>query len=148
MNKEQINRFNVADIEDWEAISDRIMQVLTDHRVVLLTGDLGAGKTTLVKAIAEKLEIVDQVTSPTYSLVQEYRTVRGEVVYHLDLYRLESYDEVIAAGIEELLDGDYLCAFIEWPELVMGELDQAYVEVHINLSDGLTRDVTISSRKN
>jgi tRNA threonylcarbamoyladenosine biosynthesis protein TsaE len=84
-------------------------------KIWLFRGEMGAGKTTLVKEIGQQLKIKSIVQSPTFSLVNPYETESGEIIYHFDLYRLENVHEAIDIGIEEYLDSGHLC-FIEWPE--------------------------------
>jgi tRNA threonylcarbamoyladenosine biosynthesis protein TsaE len=100
------------------------------YRLVLLTGDLGAGKTTLVKHLGRALGIIDPITSPTYSLVQEYHTDRMGPVYHMDLYRISTPDELVQVGLEDYLDSGNLC-LIEWPEVGTAWFTPPYVTVTI-----------------
>lgn len=99
-------------------------------RLVLLTGDLGAGKTTLVKHLGRALGIVDPITSPTFSLVQEYHADRVGPVYHMDLYRITTPDELVQIGLEDYLDSGSLC-LVEWPEIGMAWFSPPYVTVKI-----------------
>lgn len=87
--------------------------------VYALHGDMGAGKTTLVHAVCHQLHIQDTVSSPTFSIINEYRAGTGAIVYHLDLYRLAGETEAIAAGVEDCLFSGNLC-FVEWPEKAPG----------------------------
>ena len=102
-----------------ENISSAVNQLLEaiNHgpKIWLFRGEIGAGKTTLVKEIGQQLKIKSIVQSPTFSLVNPYETESGEIIYHFDLYRLENVHEAIDIGIEEYLDSGHLC-FIEWPE--------------------------------
>jgi len=102
-----------------ENISNAVKQLLEaiNHgpKIWLFRGEMGAGKTTLVKEIGQQLKIKSLVQSPTFSLVNPYETESGEIIYHFDLYRLENVHEAIDIGIEEYLDSGHLC-FIEWPE--------------------------------
>jgi len=102
-----------------ENISSAVNQLLEaiNHgpKIWLFRGEMGAGKTTLVKEIGQQLKIKSIVQSPTFSLVNPYETESGEIIYHFDLYRLENVHEAIDIGIEEYLDSGHLC-FIEWPE--------------------------------
>jgi tRNA threonylcarbamoyladenosine biosynthesis protein TsaE len=102
-----------------ENISNAVNQLLEaiNHgpKIWLFRGEMGAGKTTLVKEIGQQLKIKSIVQSPTFSLVNPYETESGEIIYHFDLYRLENVHEAIDIGIEEYLDSGHLC-FIEWPE--------------------------------
>ena len=102
-----------------ENISSAVNQLLEaiNHgpKIWLFRGEMGAGKTTLVKEIGQQPKIKSIVQSPTFSLVNPYETESGEIIYHFDLYRLENVHEAIDIGIEEYLDSGHLC-FIEWPE--------------------------------
>ncbi|MCC3156970.1 tRNA (adenosine(37)-N6)-threonylcarbamoyltransferase complex ATPase subunit type 1 TsaE [Hymenobacter sp. 15J16-1T3B] len=88
-----------------------------DCPLVLLEGEMGAGKTTLIKALCAALGVQDDVSSPTFSLVNEYRDARQRPVYHFDFYRIDSVDEALRIGAQEYFDSGYLC-LIEWPSRV------------------------------
>jgi len=111
--------FKIKAIEDWQEVVDSIIPQLK-HNILLLKGNLGAGKTTFTQFLLKKLESSDEVNSPTYSIVNEYNTPKGKV-YHFDLYRLKNIEEVYDIGIEEYLDNAFLC-IIEWPEVYEEEL--------------------------
>ncbi|RQP10792.1 MAG: tRNA (adenosine(37)-N6)-threonylcarbamoyltransferase complex ATPase subunit type 1 TsaE [Chryseobacterium sp.] len=104
---------------DWETAAAEILPLLK-HDILLLIGDLGAGKTTFTQSLLRLLESEDAVSSPTYSIVNEYRTPRG-TVFHFDLYRLKTVAEAYDFGIEEYLDNGYL-SIIEWPQIYREEL--------------------------
>ena len=110
-----------------------------DIRVVLFSGDLGAGKTSLIKAICKELGCRDDVTSPTFSLVNEY-ICDSELIYHIDLYRLESTEEAIHIGIEDYLFSGNWC-FVEWPELIMPLLPDKFATVNIEIDDTEIRKI-------
>lgn len=111
--------FNIKNIEDWQEIVDKIIPEL-QHNILLLKGNLGAGKTTFTQFLLKNLGSEDEVNSPTYSIVNEYNTPKGKI-YHFDLYRLKNIEEVYDIGIEEYLDNAFLC-IIEWPEVYEDEL--------------------------
>lgn len=112
-------QFTIKSIDDWQEIVDKIVPELK-HNILLLKGNLGAGKTTFTQFLMKKLGSGDEVSSPTYSIVNEYNTQQGKV-FHFDLYRLKNIDEVYDIGIEEYLDNAFLC-IIEWPEVYEGDL--------------------------
>jgi len=91
---------------------------------------MGAGKTTFIKEICKQLQVVDVVNSPTFSIVNEYKTVKGSSVYHFDLYRIRESNELLDIGYEEYLFSDSVC-LIEWPELAMELLPTSFVLINI-----------------
>ncbi len=97
-------------------IARLILQGYPEARVLAFHGDLGAGKTTLIKAMGQVLGVADAMSSPTFALVNEYRAANSEPVYHFDLYRLKDAAELDAIGFTEYVDSGHYC-FIEWPEL-------------------------------
>ena len=111
--------FKINKLEDWQTVIDEIMPQL-QHNILLLKGNLGAGKTTFSQFLLKNLGSQDEVSSPTYAIVNEYDTQKGNV-FHFDLYRMKSADEVEDIGIHEYLDNAFLC-IIEWPEVYEEEL--------------------------
>jgi len=110
-----LDSFVVLKESDWPAAWDWLSPKLDQRSVLALEGNLGAGKTSFAKAILAAHGFSGPVTSPTFSLVQQYPTAQGTVT-HLDLYRLTSVDEVLDLGFEEYLDQSYL-TLVEWPQL-------------------------------
>ena len=111
------------------------------HKVLLFQGAMGAGKTTLIKALCEQLGVGDRVSSPTFSLVNEYQSPSG-TIYHFDLYRIEQQQEALDFGIEEYWDSGAWC-FVEWAERIPSLLPASYTEVLITPLDEHTRRLTI-----
>ncbi len=101
-------------LDEIDKIAEHVMKQL--NSVVVFYGGLGAGKTTLIKALIKTMGGDTATSSPTFSLVNEYQTAKGKV-YHLDLYRIESQEEALDLGVEEHLYGDAQ-AFIEWPQVI------------------------------
>lgn len=109
--------------------------------VVLLNGDMGAGKTTFVGKVAEHFGIESEVSSPTFSIIQEYLSSSSERVIHMDLYRLKNAQEAEDIGVEDYLySGDW--CFIEWPDRLESLLPERACEIHWSLEDG-KRHLTI-----
>ncbi len=103
-----------------DKIGDAAKKVLSiggDNKIFTFTGDLGAGKTTFIKAICRQLGVSEPVTSPTYSIIQEYRTEDQLIIYHMDFYRVNSLQEAIEAGAGESISSGEFC-MIEWPEKI------------------------------
>ena len=128
--------------ESLKDIAGQILDHLNDKfRVVLFEGDLGAGKTSLIKEMCTRLGCDDNVTSPTFSLINEYRA--GEqTIYHIDLYRLETTEEALHIGIEDYLYSKNWC-FVEWPELERSLVEPPYARVNIEIESNTTRNFRI-----
>jgi tRNA threonylcarbamoyladenosine biosynthesis protein TsaE len=99
---------------------------------------MGVGKTTFIKALAKELGVTDATSSPTFSLVNEYKTANGELLYHFDVYRLKSESEALDFGIDEYLYSGNWC-FIEWSEKIPNLLPDDYSEITIKISDNGNR---------
>jgi tRNA threonylcarbamoyladenosine biosynthesis protein TsaE len=114
-------------------IAQLILQGYPEARVFAFHGDLGAGKTTLIKAMGQELGVADAMSSPTFALVNEYRSGTGDPVYHFDLYRLKDAAELDAIGFSEYVDSGNYC-FIEWPQLAEELLPPG--TLHVTLEEG------------
>ena len=124
-------------LDQIENVVDQIL-ANTNSKFLCLYGELGAGKTTLVKAFLSKLGAGDSGSSPTFGLVSEYRDSKGGLLaYHLDCYRLESVEEALDFGIEEYLDAD-CWVFVEWPEKIDPLLPAQRTEIHLK-QEGFNR---------
>ena len=112
------------------------------HKILLFYGDMGSGKTTLIKEIVKQLGAIDKASSPTFSLVNEYQTKNGEKIYHFDFYRIENENEAYDIGIEEYFYGNTWC-LIEWPEKVENLLPLESVAIHLSINSNNTRTIQI-----
>ena len=121
----------------------QFLQHAGDNKIFAFYGSMGAGKTTIIKAICASLGAVDIVSSPTFTLVNEYKTINGESIFHIDFYRIKKQEEVYDFGIEEYLTGDSYC-FMEWPELVEEILPPETVKVRISVDDQEQRILSLS----
>ncbi len=113
--------WTVNNVDEWEQVADEVGKLL-QHNILLLKGNLGAGKTTFTKFLLKSLGSTDEVSSPTYAIVNEYRVARGRI-FHFDLYRMNSIDEVYDIGMDEYLDNAWLC-IVEWPEIYASEFTE------------------------
>lgn len=111
-----------------------------DERVFAFYGVMGAGKTTLIKAICRELGTADNITSPTFALINEYTTENRSVIYHFDFYRINKIEEAFDLGYEDYIYSGNYC-FIEWPEKIESLLPEGIVEVHIREQENGVRQV-------
>lgn len=129
-------------IEYLESFAKEILSKKKEVSILAFFGELGAGKTTLIKEICKQLGVLDEVKSPTFSIVNEYQTKSGEVIYHFDFYRLKSIDEALDIGIEEYFDSGNLM-IIEWPENIIELLPSPYLHIGIEYSGEDKRDYSL-----
>ena len=126
--------------EETAELAGAMLNACHDRRVFTFQGDLGAGKTTLIKALCGELGVESGTSSPSFGIVNEYRTVNNEPVYHFDLYRLRDAQELEGIGFTEYLDSGNYC-FVEWPELARSFLPSNVVSVRMRMAG--TGDRTI-----
>jgi tRNA threonylcarbamoyladenosine biosynthesis protein TsaE len=111
----------------------QFLEVMGNTKVIALHGEMGAGKTTFVHAVCDVSGVTDAVGSPTFSIINEYTSAKGETIYHLDLYRLSSEKEAVNAGVEDCLYSGSLC-FVEWPEKAPGLFPDDCVHCFISIT--------------
>ena len=114
-------------------ISKKIIDA-SDSNLFLLYGDMGVGKTTLVKYLCSVLDVVDVVASPTFSIVNQYKRFNDKYVFHFDFYRTKNKNEIFDIGYEEYLFSSSYC-FVEWPEKAEGLLPNRFVKIEMKLED-------------
>ncbi|MDA0195074.1 MAG: tRNA (adenosine(37)-N6)-threonylcarbamoyltransferase complex ATPase subunit type 1 TsaE [Bacteroidetes bacterium] len=118
-------------LSDLVLIARQIIDFAGDYKIWIIKGDLGAGKTTLIKYLCDEMDVVDSVSSPTFSLINEYQTAKGETIYHFDFYRIETEKEAENLGSEEYFYSGEFC-FVEWPEKIPNLIPEQYLEISIN----------------
>ena len=135
---------SVPTLADLPAAAARLRAALAESgcTVVALEGDMGAGKTTLVRALAAALGVADDVSSPTFALVNEYREGRQQPMYHFDFYRINSVLEAEQMGAVEYFDSGYLC-LVEWPARVAALLPVPRLEVRIEARPDEAREIEL-----
>ncbi len=129
-----------------EQIPDAALKLLSvsgDHKVFALHGEMGAGKTTFIHALCEAMQVEDVITSPTFSIINQYKTTSGQTVYHMDLYRIKDENEAINAGVEDCLYSGNIC-LVEWPEKAPGIFPDDTLHVSIISVDDNTRKLQIN----
>jgi len=138
-----MKEFKISSEKDLILPVEHLFSEYPDNRIYCLQGKLGAGKTTFIKRVLKELGTTDDVTSPTYSLINEYKYDKA-IIYHLDLYRLNSLDEALEIGIEEYLQSGNYC-FIEWYELIDPLLQDNCVKIKIDVEEDSSRKFIISN---
>lgn len=126
----------IRTIEELPPVARQLLEHFPTERVFLLNGEMGSGKTTFIKEICKVLGVRNGMSSPTYSIVNEYQGAK-DVIYHFDLYRLKDVNECLDIGFEEYVHSGHYC-FIEWPEIAKALLPETVVEVNLR-AEGETR---------
>jgi tRNA threonylcarbamoyladenosine biosynthesis protein TsaE len=128
----------IDSLNEINHIADKFLEAHPADRIFAFYGQMGAGKTTFIKALCEQLHVVDYVTSPTFALVNEYQTADSKSVFHLDFYRIKNIQEAFDIGYEEYFSSGEYC-FIEWPELIETLLPPVAVKVYIRETENKKR---------
>ena len=135
----------INSLDNIREAAKQFIAAMEDNTVFAFYGKMGAGKTTFIKAVCEELGVTDVINSPTFAIVNEYRSDEtGELIYHFDFYRIKKLDEVYDMGYEDYFYSGALC-FIEWPELVEEVLPGDAVKVTIEEVEDGTRSVRLES---
>ena len=134
-------KFIARTTADLPYIADQMIMEAGEHRLFAFYGEMGAGKTTLINAILDLLGVEGGGSSPTYSLVNEYKGRLGESIYHFDFYRIEDLEEVYDIGYEEYFFSTHYC-FIEWPEKIEELLPEDVVKIKIRV-EGDHREILL-----
>ncbi len=133
----------IESLDKIDEASLEFIRAMGDNTVFAFHGDMGAGKTTFIKAICENLGVSDTINSPTFAIVNEYRSDSGELIYHFDFYRINKIEEVFDFGYEDYFYSGSLC-FIEWPEKVDTLLPKDTVNVYVKVQEDASREVSLS----
>jgi len=128
---------------DIPAVIRKLLKEYSNSRIFTFNGPMGAGKTTIIKEICKLLGATDITSSPTFTIVNEYRRKGADPLFHIDLYRIRKTEEAYDIGIEEYLSGGFYC-FIEWPDLIEEILPEGTVHISITVGDNEERILQIS----
>lgn len=133
-------------IMDLQALQDaarKLLEAFPQERVFAFYGAMGAGKTTFIKALCRELGSGDNITSPSFALINEYSAQKGEIIYHFDFYRIKKLEEAYDLGYEDYIYSGNYC-FIEWPEMIDSLLPEGIVEVKISETEQGGRTIEAS----
>ena len=134
----------INSLEEINVAARQFVEAMGDNTVFAFYGKMGAGKTTFIKEVCTLLGVTDNITSPTFAIVNEYRSdIAGELIYHFDFYRIKKLEEVYDLGYEDYFYSGALC-FIEWPELIEEPLPGNTVKVTIEEEANGARVLTLS----
>ena len=128
-------------LDTIHVVSDHIKDLINNYTIFLFEGDMGSGKTTLIKQIVKDIGISENVKSPTFSLVNEY-IENDLIIFHFDLYRINKENELDSIGFYEYLDSGKLC-FIEWPNIAIQNIYKDYVLIKISVTSDSEREIEI-----
>jgi tRNA threonylcarbamoyladenosine biosynthesis protein TsaE len=139
MNKTEHIAYSEADLNE---IAKQLIVSFSENRVILFYGEMGVGKTTLIKILCKELGVEEPTNSPTFSIVNEYLTKNKNSVYHFDFYRIEDEEEVFDMGYEDYFYSNNYC-FIEWPEKIPNLLPENAVKVYLKQDEENNRIISV-----
>lgn len=120
-------------LEEINEVAIKFLPELNENKIICFDGEMGAGKTTFIKALCKAMGIEDNINSPTFSIVNEYETLNKKIVYHFDCYRINKIEDALNIGIDEYLESGNYC-FIEWAENIAPLLPDRYLNVSIKVN--------------
>jgi tRNA threonylcarbamoyladenosine biosynthesis protein TsaE len=129
-------------LSDIKQAAEEVFEFAKDKKVWAIHGEMGAGKTTFIHAICENLGVASAIGSPTYSIINEYKSDQAGEIYHMDWYRLKDEEEALQAGVEDCLFSGNLC-FVEWPEKAGALLPDDCLHVSLTVIDEKTRQISL-----
>ena len=118
-------------LNEIDATARVLLASMEKHKVLAFHGEMGAGKTTFINALCRAMEVEDIVSSPTFSIINQYKTTKEQTVYHMDLYRIKNENEAINAGVEDCLYSGNIC-LVEWPDKAAGILPDDMLHLYIS----------------
>ena len=130
----------ISSLQELDDAAARFLELAGEHAVIAFSGEMGGGKTTFIQALCRKLGVRVEVNSPTFSLVNEYFTPSGNSIFHFDLYRIETSDELFDMGYEEYFYSGSLC-LIEWPEKARNLIPEDALWVQIVIDENEARSI-------
>lgn len=133
-------------LENIHAVANELWHALQTYNVWAFDAAMGAGKTTFIHALCDVLEVSDTVSSPTFSIINQYQAKSGKTIYHLDLYRIRDEEEAIEAGVEDVLYSGELC-LVEWPEKIPGLLPEDVIHLSIETINESARRISVQYPK-
>jgi tRNA threonylcarbamoyladenosine biosynthesis protein TsaE len=134
--------YKIGSEEELVGVAKSLLNDFSDKKIILFYGEMGVGKTTLIKLLCKQLGVEESTNSPTFSIVNEYLSTSQKSIYHFDFYRIEKEEEVFDMGYEDYFYSGNFC-FIEWPEKIPNLLPEEVVKVSIELDDDYNRLISV-----
>lgn len=134
----------VKDLTELQTAANSIIETFPNERIFLFYGHMGAGKTTLINALCQKLNVTDHTSSPTFSIVNEYNSEHGPI-FHFDFYRLKNEYEALDMGYEEYFYSGNYC-FVEWSEKIPNLIPESHVTIKIETTDNQYRNIEVEKK--
>ncbi|MCG8323359.1 MAG: tRNA (adenosine(37)-N6)-threonylcarbamoyltransferase complex ATPase subunit type 1 TsaE [Cytophagales bacterium] len=144
VNGKILKVFDHVTPEDLPAVAERIIALAGTYKVWLFEGDMGTGKTTLIRALCKVFGIIDDVSSPTFALVNEYVDRQETYFYHFDFYRINNEEEAMDIGADEYFYSGNVC-FIEWPEKIPALIPDEFLRIFISINSDNTRKIVLET---
>jgi len=132
-------------VEDLQDIAEKMLKLFPEDRIFAFEGNMGAGKTTFIKVLCKNLEVLNEVVSPTFAIINEYHSKKVGPVYHFDFYRINKVEEVMDIGYEDYLYSGNYC-LMEWPEKIEKLLPENIVYVAIENLDDRSRSIHVKKK--
>ena len=136
-------KFKNISESDYIKLFDLIQKKNKSLKIFLFSGQVGSGKTTMIKSFTKKLSVNNNTSSPTFNIINEYKDDNKNSIYHLDLYRLKSINDLVEIGFEEYINSGNYC-FIEWPEIADSFFVDKYISINISINSKNSRDIDIT----
>lgn len=139
-----MHTIEIKNIDHIQQAAREFIDIIGNNTIFAFYGNMGAGKTTFIKAVCEELGVEDVINSPTFAIVNEYMTGQGDTIYHFDCYRINKIVEALDMGCQDYFDSGNVC-FIEWPENIDSLLPDDTAAVRITVNDDNSRTITIDN---
>lgn len=136
----------IFELHEIESAAAEFLRAMQNFKIIAFSGELGAGKTTFIKQLCKILGVTEEVSSPTFSIIQEYFSLENGAIYHIDLYRIKDEVEALNAGVEDCFEGDHWC-FVEWPEKAPKIFASDTVYVNLQILGESKRKMIVNLRK-
>ncbi|MCD7962498.1 MAG: tRNA (adenosine(37)-N6)-threonylcarbamoyltransferase complex ATPase subunit type 1 TsaE [Rikenellaceae bacterium] len=138
-----MEKIQVKNLDDLPFAAEKLLEKTGSKGVFAFYGEMGAGKTTLIREMCSLLGVRDSVNSPTFAIVNEYRTDYDDVIFHFDFYRIDKPEEAYDFGYDEYIESDALC-LIEWPEKIESILPADAIRINIEVNEKGHRIITVN----